>query len=305
MSSLTQHLEQEFFGEQVDLGRPVLPDDVAEALDRESVPSAQAVVVKALRVIESDGSCAADLERVLCLDAAMSARLLRIANSPLYGHRGRISTIRHAIAMIGFRATRSLVLSTAMINTFPKDDAVASELWRHAASVATLARLVAHRRRHLDPETAFVGGLIHDVGKLALLRAFKEHYAVVIEEARLVDMTALQLEWDYFGTDHAAVGGHLVHDWGFGEGLRAIVRCHHSLHALFSDRLPVATRALVATIRLADDLVHANEGRLESGEPPINVVGGAQEIIALDDAELNAIWEEWLWLSREVELIIA
>ena len=256
-------------------------------------------------MVESDSSSAIDVERALHMDIALSTRLMKYANSAVYGFRGQIGTLRRAITLIGLRAVKSLVLSTAMLNAFPRGDSRTEYLWRHGVSVGALARLIALRRRGVHPETAFVAGLIHDVGKFVLLQLYPRRYGLVFEEANLSGGEFQALEEESFGADHAAVGARVVSDWGFGDRLVAAVQLHHATGCLFDGSMPEPMRALIAVVSLADELAYAGQRSTDPVEPPALTPSAAQELIALRDDEMAALWTEHYSVVREADLLLS
>jgi len=137
-----------------------------------SIPTLPTVLTELSRRMEDPKTSSDDLAQVILQDQAISSKVLKLVNSPFYGYSGRINTINQGIVILGFNAVKNLVLSTSVMEAFKGTES--SEvfrmdlLWVHSASVAGVAKLLAERTGGVDPEEAFVAGLLHDIGKILL-----------------------------------------------------------------------------------------------------------------------------------------
>ncbi|RPH93193.1 HDOD domain-containing protein [candidate division KSB1 bacterium] len=243
--------------------------------DVKNLPTLPDVAVKLLEMGESPTSSVRDLAQWIERDAALATRVLKLVNSSFFGVQHEVTSIRHALMILGMAHLRNLVLSSAVSNLFDRDGCVGSfnrkEFWRHCVATAGAARTIAARTNIIDPETAFTAGLIHDVGKLVLDRYLHEDFVKVIQTLDAKGGTMKDAELETLGTTHAEIGRHLAVHWNLPEVLRVAVGFHHEPESAPS-RSDIA-----ALIAVADAMVR--ELRVGSG-------GGEDQ--AVDEKLLSA-----------------
>jgi putative nucleotidyltransferase with HDIG domain len=254
---------------------PLPPEETRRLVQRiVDLPTLPIIVPQVLRLVEDQRSSAGDLAQVIGSDQALTSRILRLANSAFYGFRREIVTINHAVVLLGFDTVKSIVLAATVFDALRDGDVVSSfdreQFWLHVGAAAAAARRVARATRAADPEAAFVGGLLHDIGKVVLDRFFYRRYA---EAARLsVEMSCpiREAEVSLFSVNHAMVGQWLAERWRFPAAIVEPVAFHHR---------PVAAGpsqwGLAAVVHLADILTR-NAGIGSGGDP----------LIPLPDAEV-------------------
>ena len=183
--------------------------------------------VRVLTLTEGERFSAQELAGAISADAVLSAKMLRLANSAYYGFPRKITTIRDAIVLLGFRAVRSAVLAAGMIEVLPGSNALDYErFWQFSVTVGMLAEIQARAiGRHLD--VAFTAGVIHNIGRLALDQhrssAFRE---VLNSVGHGVDI--IEAERRVLGFTEADLGGALALRWNFPDELVDAV-AHHAL----------------------------------------------------------------------------
>jgi HD-like signal output (HDOD) protein len=225
---------------------PALVERLAEELER--LPASRGSALRTIQVADDPEAGAADVAAVAGLDPALTARILRLANSAYYGLCGRVGTTSFAVTVVGFSAVRSLAAVAAAGLTGPDD--LPPGFWRRAAAVAAATSLVAPRVRADVPE-AFCAGLLHDLG-VALLRAHDRALHERVQEritARPGPWALVREEVRAYGGTHADLGAHVLRAWSFPDGICAAVAGHHSAPA--TSHAPLL-RALLAGLVLAD-----------------------------------------------------
>ncbi len=197
-------------------------------LKAKSLPSLPLTVV-ALGEAVQDERCTVDrILGILSKDPSLSATLLRLANSALYATEGSAMDLRTAVLRLGFDAVANLGTGAAVIKTLRGGIHLnALKLWQHSVAVGLTAKGVCIlAKRHGQAETAFLTGLLHDIGKIALDTCYPEEYALVLhqvaEGAFFVDAERAVL-----GMDHAEAGALLAADWSFPEAIVEVIRDHH------------------------------------------------------------------------------
>jgi putative nucleotidyltransferase with HDIG domain len=209
-------------------------DRVEQILSRvRTLPALPTVVYRLLKLVESPTSTATDLSEVISKDQALTARILRLVNSSFYALRCEVVKVSHAIALLGFVAMKNLALGLGVVDMFGRGreggELNGPAFWEHSLSCATAARLIAERIRFAPPEEAFVGGLLHDIGKLVLHDHFRSEFDTALRVARDEAMALPAAERLVFKTDHAAVGEALAEHWRLPQSLRAVIGRHHAM----------------------------------------------------------------------------
>jgi HD-like signal output (HDOD) protein len=206
--------------------------------------------------VESPKATITTLAQLISQDMSLSAKLLKLANSPLYNFSEPVESIQRAVTMIGLREVSTLALGVTTINYFqgiPPELVDMKSFWRHSISCGIFAKtLVQSMTGGLNPERFFISGLLHDVGRLimfkklpyasteALLYARENFVPVVVAEAALI------------GYDHTEVSRLLLASWKFPAMLSDLINFHH-------DPLAAPEPRLAAVIHLADAMSNAVE----------------------------------------------
>jgi putative nucleotidyltransferase with HDIG domain len=167
---------------------------------------------------------------VILRDPALTARLLKLANSVIYGQARKVMTVNQAIVLLGFRAVKSLALSTSVYDVFSSHaDFTEDQLrvfWRHCLETATYAQLLASRIQYPVQEEAFVAGLLHDIGLVILCNVFGKDYQRILKPP-LRHAGFIETEDQRLGINHADAAAFLFADWGLPDILVDAIRHHH------------------------------------------------------------------------------
>lgn len=235
--------------------------DIVKDINR--LVSLPEVCTRLHELLEDPRKNVSDIARLISQDADLTARLLKIANSSMYGFSGRIDSLERAIAVIGTSELLVLVLATSSIMTFPKIPGEffnMASFWRHSVYCGVVARLLAQRCHVLHPERLFIAGLLHDIGLLALCVSRADLARNVLDTVQESGQATHVIEQIQLGFDHTDVGAELLKKWGLPEGLQDAVDGHHQPGQ-------VKTHALEAAIvHIATCFTHiAENGEDESG----------------------------------------
>ncbi|MGE0599840.1 MAG: HDOD domain-containing protein [Dehalococcoidia bacterium] len=206
--------------------------DANELLNRvDDLPPLPAVAAKVMGMAEDDRTSAMDLAQVLATDQALTAKLIRISNSAYYGFARRISTVREAVVMLGFKQVRQVSVGASMMNTFKRsglNDGFDLDLfWGHSVGVAVAAEALAKKTLGAKPEDAFTAGILHDIGRLVLRQVLPHEFSQAISLARTGEMSLHDAELEVTGYAHDEIGQALGERWKFPGHLVDAVRCHH------------------------------------------------------------------------------
>jgi len=197
------------------------------------LPSVPAVASAVLKVAGDQNSGADDLRAVVNRDPALSARILKVANSSLYSFSRKIETVQHAIALLGFRTVTNISMAASLREVFTHFGLAEKLLWEHSTLSGTVAaRLAEYGTIGVDREEAFTAGLLHDLGKIAFNNNSRKKYLEVIEHVYNDGMPFIDAERKVFGFDHAELGACVVAKWKLSESLETAIRFHHDASAI-------------------------------------------------------------------------
>lgn len=200
-----------------------------EQLD--DLPSLPQSLHQVLSELETDGATASSLEAIIGEDPLLTARILRVANSPVYGSAKKISSVARAVTVLGFDEVRNLVVALSLSGSFSCDlDADAfniRQLWLHLVATARVAQILAEQIPTLKPDEMFTAGLIHDLGRVLSCLYLQDEMQQIIETCRNEGLSMLESE-QKLGLSHTEVGTFLAIKWGFSDLLASVVRYHHA-----------------------------------------------------------------------------
>ena len=265
------------------------------------LPSVPAIAATVIALVEDPNASAEDLRAVIERDPALAARILKVANSSLFGFSRRIETLRHAIALLGFRTVKNLVLGASMKEVFKRFGLTERLLWEHATRAgAVAARLSEHPGVDVDREEAFTVGLLHDLGKIALNNAAPEEYSRVVARVYNDGVGFVVAEREIFGFDHAELGALVAEKWRLPPRLETAIRLHHTPEAL--DTLPLEDRRLTALATVTTCIcTRIGVGRRE----PIQALDPrshpAWAALGLGDDDLEGVLEMATLVVKETE----
>ncbi len=215
------------------------------------LPVLPQVAAKVLEMVQNPTTITADLEKIITRDQAITAKILKIANSALYGLRCSVSTVSQAIVVVGMTTLRSLVLTASTEALFRSKTSRFKDkiLWEHALAVALASRAVARVSGFPKPEEAFVAGLLHDVGSAVLDQNLGERYGEVVELVYNDGVSLVDAETRVLGIDHTQVGSLVVRKWNLAPPLEEAVRLHHE-----DPRVATLDPMLCTTVNFANAL---------------------------------------------------
>jgi putative nucleotidyltransferase with HDIG domain len=236
------------------------------------VGSVQPVYERLSAVMNHPLSSSTDIGRVIADDPDLTARLLRLVNSPIYGFPSRISTVSQATSIVGMNQLHDLAVAASFIELFgkvPQELVDMNSFWRHSVACAVSARILASQRREPNVERFFVAGLLHDIGRPILYQKLPDQSRAALERARRTGELLHEVELDVFGFHHGQVGAALLERWRLPSLLQEAVAWHHQPR--YASRFPVEA----AVVHVADHIANALQFGT-SGEhlvPPLRAEG--------------------------------
>lgn len=212
------------------------------------LPPLHEVARHLISLMGCNSTSAADLDRVIRNDQALSARVLKHANASVYGKSRRIASLTEAVVLLGDQKLTDLVLGVSIDQAFgsARLSGFGQLAWDHSMDCAAASRALAIVTGSCDPDHAFVAGLMHDIGLLVLAQAAPDEVAELLAQESADPLAA---ERRMLGLNHAQVGQRLLEQWNLPPVLCEAVRLHHA-----PDRRHAHSNPLVNLVALADVL---------------------------------------------------
>jgi len=243
-------------------------DIISRVKSIEGLPSFPSTHAEILKLAKSEDATSDDIADKLQLDPGLLATMFKLVNSSAYGFNKQVKDLSLAVTLLGLEEIANLVLAAQIFDKLGSYEDGAGldlkEFWRHSVGTAFVARAVA-RKLNTEVESAFLAGMMHDLGKIILDRYFDDYYKAVFEVIAGEDITIAQAEKEILGVTHAAVGGQLAEEWKFPKNYLNAIAYHHDV------RSAPRYQRLVCIIHLADiicrQLKYGNGGDNQDPEP--------------------------------------
>ncbi len=218
-----------------------IPEDLKNRLKAcRSLPSVPAVAIKIMELCEQDDIGMPEVATVLARDPALAAKVLKVANSAIYGVRAQVTTLDRAIAIMGINAVLSLSLSFSLVKTLRKSSHAGFDhltYWRRSVITAVAAKALGASAGHAYRDEYFLAGLLQDIGMLVLNEVLPDAYGRLIPLAEGNHRKLIELERKAFGTDHGIVGGWLLELWNLPTNLRLSAATSHAADTIDDPRV--------------------------------------------------------------------
>ncbi len=189
------------------------------------LPTLPHVVQKLASMIGRPNISAEEIGALIEKDQVLSAKVLRLANSPFYGFPSRIASVAHAVVVLGLSVVKGLTLCATAFDMMK--NAGMNDLWRHSLGVAMTAHILGAKAGMKNPEEVFVGGLLHDIGKVVLYVKWPDVGQQITTATKDSSRSLMDTERELFDVTHADVGGWLATAWHLPTSLREPILHHH------------------------------------------------------------------------------
>lgn len=208
------------------------------------LPTLPEVAFKVREVVEDEHATSTQIAGVIVTDPALTTRLLKVVNSPLYRGSTQIDNVQRAITRLGRNIVRNLVISLVIKQLFESKSRLTEhrfkELWEHSTQVASISHVLAAQYTRLDPEQAMLAGLIHDLGVLPIL-VYVEKNPELIKDSKLLDKLIFSL--------HPRIGSAVLQAWKFAPEMVAVVRDHEDLSRFSGPEIDYVDIVIVANLQ--------------------------------------------------------
>lgn len=216
----------------------------------EEFPTLPTIYTTLSDVMANPRSTAQDVANVIAQDQSAASKILKTANSSLYGFRGRITTISQAVVYIGFEEIKNLVLAISILDMFNISSKMVAfnpvDLWKHSIAVGIISRQIAKEIGAKNVEQYFLSGILHDIGKLLFMKSIPELYSKVISYSIENKMPSRDVEKQVIGMSHTLAGKLLAERWKLPKN---IIDCISNQYTGLVDG---RTDSLVASVHIAN-----------------------------------------------------
>ncbi|BEH09944.1 MULTISPECIES: HDOD domain-containing protein [Geobacter] len=250
--------------------------------DTSTLPTLPGIVTRLQALSENRKSTIQEMAQLVSSDQILSARVLRLVNSPSYGFY-RVSTISNALILLGVNVIKSLALSSSIFEIMEK---TIVGLWEHSLGAGVAANIIARRLKLPEVEEISTAALLHDIGKVIIKEKCPEDYARVAMLMARKGLAMLDAERELLGTDHAEVGEWLVRSWYLPDKLSEPVACHHDVTRSSTHQVKTAV------VHLADVLVKASGFGFSGDEYVPQIQPEAWQRLGMTENDLAVIVEE-------------
>lgn len=229
-----------------------------------SIPTLPTVACQVIEITADPNSSADDLAKVVTPDISLTTKLLKMANSPFFGAIRRVTSLQHAITVLGFKEVRNLIISAVIFESFMKAEKMGNydigKFWKHSFVCGLAAKVIAADLKKASNEF-FVAGLIHDIGKLVIYITSPHDFLKLVETAKHLKLKfkAFEAEKEIVGMTHDEVGMRLLKKWLFPESLLTAIGFHHRLQETDKRSL------LPVVVHIADIFAHLYEMQTAGG----------------------------------------
>lgn len=258
-----------------------------ESLVKAELPPLPSSILKVSGLLQDDNVSPRAIADAISYDPMLVVKILRMANSPIYALQRNITTLTQAVMAVGNKAIYEMVMIGATTDAFSKEirnSVIGRENWVHSIAVAIIARELCITLKMRGSDEAFICGLLHDVGKILLLRADNELYTELHSQTEENELPVVEKE--VFGFGHSQVGALAAHRWGLPDPICHMIMNHH---------LPVETeQALFMTyiVNIADGVSHVKARGLEAADHRGLLRPESLETLGLSFDQLEQVWEK-------------
>jgi HD-like signal output (HDOD) protein len=214
------------------------------------LPTLPKVLDEVSRLVEDPSSSTEQLARVISYDQVLSAKILKMVNSPIYGFPGRIGSVQHALVLLGFNVIRGVIITTSVFDIMTQSMV---GLWEHSLGCALACNEVAKKAGFKDPEEYSVAGLLHDLGKVVTAVQLPKVKQEIDRAVKEKDLLYMEAEKEVLGFDHCRVNSWLADHWRLPPRLKDGIAHHHN--PTRAEHFP----AMACVVHVGDFLVRAFE----------------------------------------------
>lgn len=209
---------------------PINHDQLIDMVDK--IPTFQESVHRILALTTSPDCSAKDLVQVIEHDPILTIRVLKLVNSAYFGLSQEVTSVNHSVVYVGINTIKNVAISVATTGALPKTNKAGLNMnvfWQHSLTVGVIAKLLAENKGVGKNEQAnyFVGGLLHDIGKVLFAHFIPVEYQQVLHKSETENIPLYQAEKELLGFDHSEIGAMVAEKWQLPSDLISSIRNHH------------------------------------------------------------------------------
>ncbi len=197
----------------------------------EQIPTLPDISTEILALIDDDNASIDTITQFVERDQALALQILKYANSPFFGTIREVSSVKHAIVIVGLGEVKSLLLAFTIqqfFSTSGKDAKNRKKFWKHSLICSHVANYLARAFQYKADSTIFISALIHDIGKIVVDQYLHEEFAVVVDHVESKHTTFNEAEKEILGLTHYQIGAKLLQQWNFPQQVISQVYYHHA-----------------------------------------------------------------------------
>lgn len=196
----------------------------------DDLPTIPVVATQVIQMLDNPDVSVEEIADLMLTDQVMTARVMKLINSPVYKPTHEITSLKRALVYLGLRHIRELALTTSVLSAFDADSG-AIELnlfWEHSFGVGMVSKIIAQKVGYADLEKAYISGIIHDLGEVFLSNYMREPFQDVLDRITNHDIKLYDAEAEILGTTHCEIGMSIARRWNFPEAYCEVISCHHT-----------------------------------------------------------------------------
>lgn len=214
----------------------------------DDLPTIPIVATKVLQLLDDPDVSVEEIADLMLSDQVMTARVMKLINSPVYKPTQEITSLKRALVYLGLRHVRELALTTSVINAFDGTSGALelNAFWEHSFGVGMVSKIIAQKIGYQDLEKAYIAGIIHDLGEVFLSNFLREPFMDVLEYIKVHPVKLVDAEAELLGTTHCEIGLCMARKWNFPDAYCDVIAYHHNPGEATVDPI------LCAIVNLAD-----------------------------------------------------
>ena len=214
----------------------------------DDLPTIPIVATKVLQLLDDQDVSVEEIADLMLSDQVMTARVMKLINSPVYKPTQEITSLKRALVYLGLRHVRELALTTSVINAFDGTSGALelNAFWEHSFGVGMVSKIIASKVGYQDLEKAYIAGIIHDLGEVFLSNFLRDPFLEVLERIKTHPVKLVDAEAELLGTTHCEIGLCMARKWNFPDAYCDVIAYHHAPGEATVDPI------LCAIVNLAD-----------------------------------------------------
>ncbi|MDD2899841.1 MAG: HDOD domain-containing protein [Desulfuromonadaceae bacterium] len=196
----------------------------------DDLPTIPIVATKVLQLLDNPDVSVEEIADLMLTDQVMTARVMKLLNSPVYKPTQEITSLKRALVYLGLRHVRELALTTSVINAFDGTSGALelNAFWEHSFGVGMVSKIIATKIGYQDLEKAYISGIIHDLGEVFLSNFLREPFMEVLDYIKTRPVKLVDAEAELLGTTHCEIGLCMARKWNFPDSYCDVIANHHN-----------------------------------------------------------------------------